>query len=52
MEVVNGPYGPYVKHAGTNASLQDDQSLDSLPSDEAFDLIAEKGDEATQKVRG
>jgi DNA topoisomerase-1 len=52
VEVWNGRYGPYVKHDGTNASLQDDQSIDSLTMDEALDLLAEKGDEATQKVRG
>ena len=39
VEVWSGRYGPYVKHDGTNASLKDDQSI-------------EKGDEATQKVRG
>ncbi|PSQ85353.1 MAG: type I DNA topoisomerase [Bacteroidetes bacterium QS_3_64_15] len=52
VEVWNGRYGPYVKHDGTNASLKDDQSIDALTMDEALDLLAEKGDEATQKVRG
>ncbi len=52
VEVWNGRYGPYVKHDGTNASLQDDQSIDALTMDEALDLLAEKGDEATQEVRG
>ena len=52
IEVWTGRYGPYVKHDGTNASLKDDQSIDDLTMDEALDLLAEKGDEATQKVRG
>ncbi len=51
VEVWNGRYGPYVKHDGTNASLKDQQSIDALTMDEALDLLAEKGDEATQKVR-
>jgi DNA topoisomerase-1 len=52
VEVWNGRYGPYVKHDGTNASLKDDQSIDAVTMDEALDLLADKGDEATQKVRG
>ena len=52
VEVWNGRYGPYVKHDGTNASLKDDQSIDDVTMDDALDLLAEKGDEATQKVRG
>ena len=52
VEVWNGRYGPYVKHDGTNASLKDDQSIDEVTMEEALDLLAEKGDEATQKVRG
>ena len=52
VEVWSGRYGPYVKHDGTNASLKDDQSIDALTMDEALDLLADKGDEATQKVRG
>lgn len=52
IEVWTGRYGPYVKHDGTNASLKDDQSIDALTMDEALDLLADKGDPATQKVRG
>ncbi len=52
IEVWAGRYGPYVKHDGTNASLKDDQSIDALTMDEALDLLADKGDPATQKVRG
>ncbi|WP_103030041.1 type I DNA topoisomerase [Salinibacter altiplanensis] len=51
VEVWNGRYGPYVKHDGTNASLKDDQSIDDVTMDDALDLLAEKGDTATQKVR-
>ncbi|MFP4227256.1 MAG: type I DNA topoisomerase [Salinivenus sp.] len=52
VEVWTGRYGPYVKHDGTNASLKDEQSIDALTMDEALDLLVEKGDKATQKVRG
>lgn len=52
VEVWSGRYGPYVKHDGTNASLKDDQTIGELTMDDALDLLAEKGDEATQKVRG
>jgi DNA topoisomerase-1 len=51
IEVWKGRYGPYVKHDGTNASLKDDQSIDALTMEEALDLLAEKGDTATQKAR-
>ncbi|WP_263786855.1 type I DNA topoisomerase [Salinibacter grassmerensis] len=51
VEVWNGRYGPYVKHDGTNASLKDDQSIDDVTMDDALDLLVEKGDAATQKVR-
>lgn len=51
VEVWSGRYGPYVKHDGTNASLKDDQSMDDLTMDDALDLLAEKGDEATKKIR-
>ena len=52
VEVWTGRYGPYVKHDGTNASLKDDQSIDALTMEEALDLLVEKGDAATQEVRG
>lgn len=51
VEVWSGRYGPYVKHDGTNASLKDDQSIDDLTMDDALDLLADKGDEATKKIR-
>lgn len=50
VEVWKGRYGPYVKHDGTNASLKDGQSIDALTMEEALELLAEKGDEATQKA--
>ena len=42
VEVWKGRYGPYVKHSGTNASLNDDQSVESVTLDEALELLAEK----------
>ena len=42
VEVWTGRYGPYIKHDGTNASLNDDQSVDSVTMEEALELLAEK----------
>lgn len=42
VTVWDGRYGPYVKHDGTNASLVDDQTIESVTLEEAVQLIAEK----------
>jgi DNA topoisomerase-1 len=42
VEVWDGRYGPYVKHDGTNASLIDDQTIESVTMEEAVQLIAER----------
>ncbi len=42
IQVWKGRYGPYVKHKKTNASLQDEQDIDSITLDEALELLAEK----------
>jgi len=42
IEVWDGRYGPYVKHAGTNASLGDDQTIEDVTMEEAVELIKAK----------
>jgi topoisomerase IA-like protein len=43
IELHAGRYGPYVKHAGVNATVPNRDSLDTLTVDEAVALIAAKG---------
>ncbi len=40
IEVRDGKYGPYVKHGRTNASLRDDQRVDTLTLEEGLELLA------------
>jgi DNA topoisomerase-1 len=40
IEVRDGKYGPYVKHGRTNASLRDDQRVDTLSLEEGLELLA------------
>ncbi|MBD1938683.1 type I DNA topoisomerase [Microcoleus sp. FACHB-68] len=42
VNVYDGPYGPYVKHGKTNASVPEDQSVDNLTLAEAVELLAAK----------
>ena len=38
--IMEGRYGPYVKHKRTNASLRDDMTVDDLTMDQAVALLA------------
>jgi DNA topoisomerase I len=42
IEVLDGKYGPYVKHQKINASLQKGQSPETITLDEALKLLAER----------
>jgi DNA topoisomerase-1 len=42
VAVYDGPYGPYVKHDKTNASLPKDAEIEALSLDTALDLLAKK----------
>ncbi len=42
IEVLDGKYGPYVKHQKINASLQKGQTPESITLDEALKLLAER----------
>ena len=43
VDLMNGRYGPYIKHAGKNASLPKDMDPAALTLEEALELIRVKG---------
>lgn len=49
VQVFNGPYGPYVKHGKTNASIPKDVTKDSITLEKAVELIAEKASSKPKK---
>jgi DNA topoisomerase-1 len=42
VAIYDGPYGPYVKHGKTNASVPKGSEIDALSLDTAVELIAKK----------
>ena len=42
VQIMNGPYGPYVKWGKVNASLAEGQTVESLTMDQAKELLADK----------
>ncbi|MBW4546090.1 MAG: type I DNA topoisomerase [Symplocastrum torsivum CPER-KK1] len=42
VNIYDGPYGPYVKHGKTNASLPEGQSVEDITMETAVDLLAAK----------
>ena len=48
--VMDGKYGPYVKHKRTNATLPEGVTVDLLP-EKAVELITEKANEGVQRRR-
>jgi len=42
VNIYDGPYGPYVKHGKTNASVPEDQSVEQLTMETALELLAAK----------
>ncbi len=51
IEVFTGKYGAYVKHNGTNATLQGEQTPDSITLEQAILLIAEREGKGGQKKK-
>ncbi|NEO31601.1 MAG: type I DNA topoisomerase [Symploca sp. SIO3C6] len=47
VNIYNGPYGPYVKHGKTNASLPEGKQVEDITLEIALELLAAK--EATKK---
>lgn len=42
VNIYDGPYGPYIKHGKTNASIPEGDSVETLPLERALELLAEK----------
>ncbi len=42
VNIYDGPYGPYVKHGKTNASLPEGQSVEDITMETAVELLAAK----------
>jgi DNA topoisomerase-1 len=51
IELLDGRYGPYVKHQKTNASLRKDQDVDQVTLEEALDLLAAREAAGPKKRR-
>jgi DNA topoisomerase I len=49
VNIYNGPYGPYIKHGKVNASLPEDQTVESLSMEMALQALVEK---ASTKKKG
>ncbi len=52
VEVWKGRYGPYVKHAKTNASLTDDMTIESVTMEEAVELLNARQSKKKPKKKG
>lgn len=50
VNIYDGPYGPYVKHGKTNASIPEGQEVDNVTLEAAVKWLAEKA--ATKKSKG
>ncbi len=42
VNIYNGPYGPYVKHGKTNASLPEGESVENITMEKAVELLKAK----------
>ncbi len=51
VNVLNGRYGPYVKHGKTNASLPGDQDPQTVTLEQAVELIAAKAKKPSAKKK-
>jgi DNA topoisomerase I len=51
VNIFDGPYGPYVKHGKTNASLPEGETIQSLTLETALKLLADKADSKPGKKK-
>ncbi len=51
VNVYDGPYGPYIKHGKTNASVPEGESVEELTLSTALELLAAKAGTATKSSR-
>lgn len=42
VNIYDGPYGPYIKHGKTNASIPEDKTVENISLKDALQLLAEK----------
>ncbi|SRR5579883_892036 len=42
VNIYNGPYGPYIKHAKTNVSIPEGESVEDITLSQALELLATK----------
>lgn len=49
IEVLDGKYGPYVKHGKVNVSLTKEQTVEGLTVEEALSMLASKSGKSTGK---
>jgi DNA topoisomerase-1 len=42
VNIYDGPYGPYVKHGKTNASIPEGQTVEQVTLENALELLAAK----------
>ena len=50
INIYDGPYGPYIKHLKTNASLPEGETVESITLEKALELLEAKA--ATKKTKG
>lgn len=46
INIYNGPYGPYIKHGKTNASIPEGESVEAVTLEKALELLAAKASTA------
>ncbi|GET41995.1 type I DNA topoisomerase [Microseira wollei] len=46
VNIYNGPYGPYIKHGKTNASIPEGESVEAVTLEKALELLAAKASTA------
>ena len=51
MNIYDGPYGPYIKHGKTNASVPEGESVEGLTMEKALEALAAKAGSTTKSSR-
>ncbi|MBD2088462.1 type I DNA topoisomerase [Microcoleus sp. FACHB-1515] len=52
VNIYDGPYGPYVKHGKTNASLPEGETVESMTMETALSALAAKAGSKSKSSRG
>jgi len=51
IQIINGRYGPYIKHSGANYKIPKDKSAETLTEEECLEIIASGPAPASKKFR-